>query len=124
MAGESIYLVDDSDLVRSMASMALETAGFRVVAMDDWQKLDDALQQHRPDLILLDVNMPELTGDFALSFFRETRGLQDVPLLLFSDIDVNELRERAEQAGADGYISKGWGVERLVEEVQNALEDR
>lgn len=124
MANETIYLVDDSDLVRSMAGMALEAVGFRVFAMEDWQKLDDALQHHRPDLILLDVNMPELTGDFALSFFRETRGLDDVPLLLFSDIDVNELRERAEQAGADGYISKGWGVERLVEEVQAALADR
>ena len=124
MAVETIYVVDDSDLVRSMACMALESAGFRTVGLEDWQKLDEALQQHKPALILLDVNMPELTGDFALSFFREARELDDVPLLLFSDIDVAELRERAEQAGADGYISKGWGVERMVEEVQNALADR
>jgi CheY-like chemotaxis protein len=115
---KTVFLVDDSDLIRAMASMALEAAGHTVHALPDWHALDAALAQHRPDLILMDINMPEMTGDFALSFFKEERGLVDVPILLYSDIDEGSLVLRAQACGADGYISKGWGLERLSETVE------
>jgi two-component system sensor histidine kinase ChiS len=116
-----IYVVDDSELVLSLATKALEEAGYLPLALDDWHKLDAALEQLRPALILMDINMPETTGDFVLSFFKEQRGLTDVPILLFSDIDENELQERAEACGADGYVSKGWGFEKMVESVTETL---
>lgn len=122
MKNRNVYVVDDSELVLSLASQALEAAGYLPLALDDWHKLDAALGQLRPALILMDINMPETTGDFVLAFFKEQRGLTDVPILLFSDIDENELRERAEACGADGYVSKGWGFEKMVEAVTATLE--
>ncbi|HOX42064.1 MAG TPA: response regulator [Myxococcota bacterium] len=118
---KKVFLVDDSDLIRSMATMALEASGHLVRALPNWQELDAALAGDRPDLILMDINMPEMTGDFALTFFKEERGLVDVPILLYSDIDEQSLVMRAQACGADGYISKGWGLERLTETVDYFL---
>jgi two-component system chemotaxis response regulator CheY len=80
-----------------------------------WEELDDTLKDFRPDLILFDVNMPEMYGDFALMFFKEERNITNIPILLYSDIDVGELEQRAKNCGADGFVSKTWGVDRMVE---------
>lgn len=124
MEARTVFVVDDSQLILSMATMTLETAGHRVEALATWEQLDAALQRGQPSLILMDINMPEMTGDFALSFFREERGLKDVPILLYSDIDEGDLTKRALACGADGYISKTWGIERMLSTVEHFLNRR
>ena len=115
MAGPKVIVVDDSEVVLLMTSAALQSAGYEVRTLMRWEELDDTLKDFLPDLILFDVNMPEMDGDFALMFFKEERGITDIPILLYSDIDVGELEQRAKDCEADGFISKTWGVERMVE---------
>lgn len=115
MAGSKVIVVDDSEVVLLMTSAALQSAGYEVRTLMRWEDLDDTLKDFRPDLILFDVNMPEMYGDFALMFFKEERNITDIPILLFSDIDVGELEQRAKDCGANGFVSKTWGVERMVE---------
>jgi PleD family two-component response regulator len=117
MAGKRVIVVDDSEVVLLMSSAALQSAGYDVKTLMRWEDLDGALKDFRPDLILFDVNMPEMYGDFALMFFKEERDITDIPILLYSDIDVGELEQRAKDCGADGFVSKTWGVERMVEVV-------
>ena len=117
MAGKRVIVVDDSEVVLLMSSAALQSAGYEVKTLMRWEELDGALKEFRPDLILFDVNMPEMYGDFALMFFKEERDITDIPILLYSDIDVGELEERAKGCGADGFVSKTWGVEKMVEVV-------
>ena len=121
MEQKTVFVVDDSELILSMATMAIQSAGHQVSALATWEELDKALQSEKPDLILMDINMPEMTGDFALSFFREERGLNDVPILLYSDIDEGDLTKRALGCGANGYISKTWGLDRLMQTVTHYL---
>jgi len=117
MAGKRVIVVDDSEVVLLMSSAALQSAGYQVKTLMRWEELDGALKDFRPDLILFDVNMPEMYGDFALMFFKEERDITDIPILLYSDIDVGELEQRAKDCGADGFVSKTWGVEKMVEVV-------
>lgn len=117
MPGKRVIVVDDSEVVLLMSSAALQSVGYEVKTLMRWEELDGALKKFRPDLILFDVNMPEMYGDFALMFFKEERGITDIPILLYSDIDVGELKQRAKDCGADGFVSKTWGVERMVEVV-------
>jgi len=117
MPGKRVIVVDDSEVVLLMSSAALQSAGYQVKTLMRWEELDGALKDFRPDLILFDVNMPEMYGDFALMFFKEERNITDIPILLYSDIDVGELEQRAKDCGADGFVSKTWGVERMVEVV-------
>ena len=121
MAGKRVVVVDDSEVVLLMTSAALQSAGYEVKTLMRWEELDGALKEFRPDLILFDVNMPEMYGDFALMFFKEERDITDIPILLYSDIDVGELEQRAKDCGADGFVSKTWGVERMVEVVGEHL---
>ena len=81
----------------------------------------DTVQQAQPDLILLDINMPELFGDDVVAFFRGEWHI-DAPIYLCSDIPEEELQARAASAGADGYICKGWGLDALVQRVQAVLQ--
>ena len=115
MAGPKVIVVDDSEVVLLMSSAALQSAGYEVRTLMRWEDLDDTLKDFRPDLILFDVNMPEMYGDFALMFFKEERDIIDIQILLYSDIDVGELEQRAKDCGANGFVSKTWGVERMVE---------
>lgn len=115
MAGPKVIVVDDSEVVLLMSSAALQSAGYEVRTLMRWEDLDDTLKDFRPDLILFDVNMPEMYGDFALMFFKEERDITDIAILLYSDIDVGELEQRAKDCEADGFVSKTWGVERMVE---------
>ena len=117
MPGKRVIVVDDSEVVLLMSSAALQSAGYEVKTLMRWEELDGTLKEFRPDLILFDVNMPEMYGDFALMFFKEERDITDIPILLYSDIDVNELEQRAKDCGANGFVSKTWGVERMVEVV-------
>ena len=121
MHTRTVFIIDDSEIILEVARDALECENYRVETMSNWAELDKMLENSQPDLILMDVKMPEAYGDTALMFFREKRDMLDTPILLFSDIPAEELELRAIQCAADGYISKSWGVDRLVEEVDKRL---
>ncbi len=110
-----ILIIDDSELVLEASRQALVEAGYEVET-----STEPTLSGPPPDLVLLDVQMPQVFGDDVARFFREERGI-DAPIYLYSTVDEAELEVRAKDAGADGYISKGWGLERLVERVRQIL---
>ncbi len=121
MPPKTVFVVDDSEIVLDVVRLTLESAEYHVETMTNWTELDERLQQIAPDLVLIDVRMPDAYGDTALMFFKETRGMVDTPFLLFSDLPVDELKDRASECQADGFVSKSWGGERLIEEVTRHL---
>ena len=109
MSAKTVFIVDDSEIVLDVARAALESANFRVETMGNWAELSEFLKREVPDLILMDVRMPDAYGDTALMFFKETHGIENTPIYLFSDLPLEELEERSRECHADGYISKSWG---------------
>jgi DNA-binding response OmpR family regulator len=114
-----ILVVDDSDLMLQITRQALEQAGFEVQVAQNMQQLEDF--QGRPlDLILMDVQMPELFGDDVAMVLRAVRGV-NVPIYLYSNLEPEELEERAKEAQLDGYICKHEGLDVLLGRVRNIL---
>jgi DNA-binding response OmpR family regulator len=114
-----ILIVDDSPLILAAAKHALVGAGYDV----ETRVGIDELGAHGAtgfDLILMDVQMPELHGDDVASVLRNQRAIT-APIYLFSTLPDAELRERARDAGVDGYISKGAGLDHMVAEVTRIL---
>jgi DNA-binding response OmpR family regulator len=114
-----ILLVDDSAMIRESAARALDTAGYQVTVRASF----DELLEHGFDgfdLILMDVQMPELFGDDVAFTLRGQRGVT-TPIYLFSSVDEVELAKLADDAGVDGYIPKGAGLELLVTRVHEIL---
>jgi DNA-binding response OmpR family regulator len=114
-----ILLVDDSALIRATTAQALGGAGFEVTVRAGF----DELIEHGLDgfdLILMDVQMPELYGDDVAFTLRGQRGIT-TPIYLFSSLEDGELARLAADAGIDGYISKSAGLEALVARVRQIL---
>ena len=121
IATKRVAIVDDSAVVLKTVRHVLTRAGFEVVTMDE-PRQRPLLDGGTIDLILVDVNMPQVYGDDLPSFFRDAWGIS-APTYLYSDLDENELSHRAERAGATGYICKAWGPDELVRRVKQLLAD-
>jgi DNA-binding response OmpR family regulator len=115
-----ILVVDDSPLVLEACRQALEDAGFWVACVDaPTFSLQDA-DEIKPDLALVDVMFPgAVTGDTLVRFMKMLN--HDFPVFLYSDIPEDDLRERSEKSGAQGYIRKAWGLDEMVRRVEEAL---
>ena len=111
-----IYVLDDSPVVLAMTVDGLRSAGYEVRGAPDLAALDALLHDALPDLVLLDVRMPEMYGDDVLEFLRTEKRLA-AKLLLFSDVPDEELAARAKRVGADGTVPKARGMEAILEAV-------
>jgi len=111
-----VLLVDDSEYVRDLVEMTLEDAGFLVISLNGPFAVASRINEERPDLVLVDVNMPALPGDKVVEFVR--RGSSwTCPIVLFSDRPESELKALALRCGAAGYIRKTGDLDGLGERV-------
>ena len=115
-----VLVIDDSPMLLDLTVTALRTAGFDASSAVDLASLDQALAAGPVDLILVDVNMPEMFGDDVVEFLRSQRKV-NAKLLLYSDLPEKELVLRAKAAGADGFVTKSAGLEAAVAEVRSQL---
>ena len=99
-----IMVVDDSEVILSATKNYLEAAGFEVITRSMSFGTTAAIIRMKPVCVLLDINMPGLTGDNITKVIREKK--IDTKIVLFSAKKENELQELANKCGADGYIMK------------------
>ena len=103
---KTIVIIDDDVLVLETARRLLEREGFRVFVYSEGYDATNFAARHRPDLVLMDVNMPFLSGDTMAGLFKRHDQLSLVPLVLFSSNEEGALRRMARDIGAAGYICK------------------
>ncbi len=113
-ARTKILIVDDSVVVREAVAIMLEERGFAVVAMGSVFSFAQTLNQEKPDLVLVDVNMPAMTGDKLVQISQKYQAAP-CPIVLFSDRDPGELDRLARECGAAGYIEKTGNGDTLVQ---------
>jgi DNA-binding response OmpR family regulator len=115
-----ILLLDDSPFALALTQAALEAAGFDVAMALDLATFEAELRRRSPDLILVDVQMPEAFGDDVAATLRGFHGIT-TPIFLLSNLEEGELARRAREAEVDGYISKRHGLDAIVAQVQRVL---
>ncbi len=115
-----VLVIDDSPMTIQLVSGALSGAGFEVETASDLAQLDERLAGAPFELVLVDVNMPEMYGDDVVEFLRVQRQIT-AKLFLYSDIGEDELKVKAKNVNADGYITKSAGLDAAVETVRSAL---
>jgi diguanylate cyclase (GGDEF)-like protein len=118
-----LLLDDDSDFVESVAAV-LETEGIAVRAVSDPARILDALDAEKPDLILLDVMLPKVSGFDLARMLRSAPEWQSVPILFLTGRSDVESRVSAFDAGGDDYLVKPVLPEELVARVRVRLERR
>jgi len=116
-----ILVVDDMEPNRLLLRTYLTARGFGVREASNGQEALDMVQQRRPDLILLDVMMPGLTGYDVCERLRGLPGGQLIPIIMQTALEGSEEKARAADAGADDFISKPIDGTELVTRVRSLL---
>jgi DNA-binding response OmpR family regulator len=114
----SVLVVDDDGDVRALVAELLERAGYIVMQAPNGREGLHLFFERRPDLIVLDVSMPELDGWATLERIRE---LSDVPVVMLSALGAELEKVRALRSGADDYITKPFGRQELLARVESVL---
>lgn len=119
-ARRSVLIIDDSPLVLELTRSVLESEGYAVTTAIDLDSFDAARRLAAPDLILVDVQMPEAFGDDVALTLRGAYG-EKAPILLLSSLDDAELERRAAYADVTGWVSKKDGFEALIAKIHELL---
>jgi len=113
----TILIVDDFDDTRLLLRTWLQKQGFRVVEAENGNRAVAAAESNRPDLIIMDVEMPELDGLAATRKIRELTNFEAVPIVAVSAYGAAQYREHALAAGCNEYVSTPFDpdeLERLI----------
>jgi two-component system cell cycle response regulator DivK len=122
MSEARILYIEDNPENRLLVKRILEAEGYTVEeAIDGFSGLEKA-SAVTPDLILLDINLPEIDGYDLAHRLREIPTLDQTPILALTANVMKGDRERTLEAGCDGYIQKPIDVDRLPEQIQSALQ--
>lgn len=118
MSGELILIVEDNDMNLRLARDVLQFHGFRTleaVTAADGIALASA---HRPDLVLMDIRLPDMDGVSALQHLRAQADTQAIAVVALTASVVQADRERLASAGFDGYLAKPIDVRAFPEQVR------
>jgi DNA-binding response OmpR family regulator len=115
-----VLVIDDSPMTVDLLTGALANAGIEADSAQDLAALDSRLNGQSYELVLVDVNMPEMYGDDVVEFLRVQRGIK-ATLWLYSDLPEDELKKKTQASGADGYLTKSSGLESAVERINEHL---
>ncbi|WP_299626208.1 response regulator [uncultured Tateyamaria sp.] len=113
-----VLAVDDSRTMRDMIRLALEPAGFTVHTADDGVHGTEVLSGITPDVIITDINMPRMDGFGFIDAVRDQSSHRATPILVLTTEAAPELKMRARNAGATGWIVKPFDPAKLVKALQ------
>jgi CheY-like chemotaxis protein len=114
-----LLLIDDSEITLQLMQRRLREAGFDVRIAVALGEVHAIVQGWSPNVIVADVQMPEIRGDELCAKLKATVTKDDVLVVLCSSIEEKTLAELAEAAGADGFVSKNLGLDHFVDRIQS-----
>jgi DNA-binding response OmpR family regulator len=117
-----ILLLDDSAITLEMEKAVLEDRGYRVAAASNLLEFQSQLDRFQPEIILTDLMMPDISGKDIVRVLKQDFHTEKIPIILFSSKPDEELSVISEQAGADGYLSKSHGIDKLGDMVDEMVE--
>jgi two-component system, cell cycle response regulator DivK len=121
VANRPILLIEDNEQNRYLVTFLLEKHGYAVVAATNGEQGIDAAQKCGPDLILLDLQLPNMDGLAVARALRSIDILREIPIVAVTSYAMAGDREKALAAGCNGYIEKPIDPERFVEQVVRFL---
>lgn len=116
-----VLVVDDSESIRELVGMTLESEGYQVHKSSDGVEAIDHLAEANVDLVITDLNMPNMDGISLLKEIRKDSSKVGLPVLLLTTESQMAKKEEAKKAGATGWIVKPFAQDRLLAVVKKIL---
>ena len=121
---QKILYVEDNIDNRVLVRRILMAEGYKVLEAQDAYEALQVVQQQKPDLILMDINMPEIDGYTLTARLKGMPGLISVPIIALTANVMRGDRERSLEAGCDGYIQKPIDVDQLPVQIKRFLNSK
>ena len=119
--GPVVLIVDDDERVREYVRVNLEMEGYSVREAGSADEGLEVLEEVSPDLVLLDVMMPEVDGWEMLRRVRERHGIDSIPVVMFSGKVDEGIAGEAAARGAQGFVGKPFDPQQLIEHAKQLL---
>jgi putative two-component system response regulator len=122
--GRMILVVDDSSTVRRLVEKGLKEVGFKVAQAENGRVALETLKNEKPDLILSDIDMPEMNGEDFCQAVHADPVQASIPFVVMSANNDRPIMRRMLQLGADAYLVKPFNIDQLVITVEKLLSDK
>tara|TARA_R100001129_G_C5278253_1_gene236110 strand:- start:734 stop:1174 length:441 start_codon:yes stop_codon:yes gene_type:complete len=117
----TVMVVDDSVTVRKVTSRFLLREGFSVITARDGLEAMTLLQEHRPDLMLLDIEMPRMDGFEVARRVKGSSELKQIPIIMITSRSGKKHRDRAFSLGVEHYMGKPYQEQELLKAMANLM---
>jgi len=118
----TILIADDNPQILELLEAYLEPLSVRITTARDGQQTLDAIESQRPNLILLDVMMPRLSGFEVCRKLKQDRRFMDIPIIMVTALNELADQERASESGADRFLTKPVNKYELLDHARELLE--
>ncbi len=119
--GATILIVDDSVSIRQSVRFILEQNGYTVIEAADGLEGLKRLSESKVQLVISDINMPNMDGLTMVKKVRETEGIKFLPILVLTTESQGSVVEEGKKAGATGWIVKPFNNEKLIETIKKII---
>lgn len=121
MAGECILVVDDNDMNVKLLRWLLEKHGYAVRTACDAKSARESVRAVRPQLVLMDIQLPDVDGLELTREFKADPALKSVPIVAVTSYAMKGDRQKTIDAGCDGYITKPIDTQHFSQEIEKYL---
>ena len=113
-----ILVVEDQEDNRQILRDLLATAGYDMIEAEDGMQAVAAASEHRPDLILMDIQLPELDGYEATRRIKANPALSAIPIIVVTSYALSGDEDKAREAGCDAYVAKPYSPRALLAKIR------
>ena len=121
---KTVMIVEDNELNMKLFNDLLEAKGYRTIQTRNGMEALELARQHKPDLILMDIQLPEVSGLEVTKWLKEENELHAIPVIAVTAFAMKGDEERIRQGGCEAYISKPISVAKFLETVETYLHVR
>ena len=120
---KTVLVVEDNELNMKLFHDLLEANGYNIVQTRSGLEAIDLAREHRPDLILMDIQLPEVSGLEVTKWIKEDDELRTIPVIAVTAFAMKGDEERIRQGGCEAYLSKPISVNKFIETVKTYIGD-
>lgn len=121
---KTVLIVEDNELNMKLFNDLLEANGYRTVQSRNGVSAVDLARRHMPDLILMDIQLPEVSGLEVTQWIKDDEALRHIPVIAITAYAMKGDEEKIREGGCEAYLSKPISVTKFLETVRNYIGDR
>jgi len=118
---KTILIADDEPAVVKILGMRLKTNGYQIIEACNGTETIELTNQKKPDLIILDIKMPDIDGYAVLQNLKASPDTMSIPVVFFTALPLEQAQEKATQLGAEGFVSKSADPDEILAKITEIL---